>query len=172
MQGPSTPPINGFVDPMTGQPFFQLPRQSSSRIEIRAPDDTSDTLARGKRDHRPSNLRSVTNAEQNGEANGVQQASPYAGSYGGYLPVPEYYQAGMMGGAPQPTYQPSEGAGSMSPGSEVPPQSHQPSMMGYPTYQQQYYYPEQYYPYVEMPQQPVQYDPYTTDPRQQPPVYY
>lgn len=172
MQGPSTPPINGFVDPMTGQPFFQLPRQSSSRIEIRAPDDTSDGQARGKRDHRPSNLRSVTNAEQNGEANGGQQASPYAGSYGGYLPVPEYYQAGMMSGAPQPTYQPSEGAGSMSPGSEVPPQSHQPSMMGYPAYQQQYYYPEQYYPYVEMPQQPVQYDPYNTDPRQQPPVYY
>ncbi|KAL5487705.1 hypothetical protein ACEPAI_5813 [Sanghuangporus weigelae] len=180
--GPSTPPINGFIDPSTGQPFFQLPPQSSSRIEIRAPSDANDGQALVKRDRRPSNLRSVTMAEQNGEAGQnsetnqeQQQSSSFTGlsAYAEYPPAPEYYQPGMIGGmASQPPYQPSEGAASMSPGSEVPPQSQQPSIMGYPPYQHQYYYPEQYYPYIEMPQQPGQYDPYNTDPRQQPPVYY
>lgn len=177
MQAPPTPTLGGIVDPSTGQPIFALPRQNS-RIEIRAPTDTSDGQFRVKQmERRPSSLRSSTTAEVNGETHHQQSASM---SYGAqqYPPGPVYYQPEMMNGmGPQPTYQVSEGAASLSPGSEEPPHVQpagmDPSMMGYAPYQQQYYYPEQYYPaYVEMPQQHGQYDPYHTDPHQQPPVYY
>lgn len=170
MPPPSTPPINGIVDPSTGQPIFSLPRQNS-RIEIRAPSDGGDGQSRAKQERRPSNLRSTTVAEENG---GVQQPplAPAPHGMARFASAPEFYPPEMMGGMmPRPNYQPSEGAMSMSPGSEEPPMD--PSMMGYPPYQQQYYYPEQYYPaYAEMPQQHDQYNPYGVDPRQQQPTYY
>ena len=165
LQAPHTPPINGFVDPATGQPLFALPRQSS-RIEIRAPTDALD--GKGKSERKPSNLRSTTTIEPNVPVSLEPIPPPHPSVQ--YIPAPEYFPT--MSGAPPHAYPSSEGTTSTSPGNEdrqIPPPSMDLSMLGYPGFQQQYYYPEQYYPaYMD----PGQYDPYATDPAHGPPVYY
>lgn len=187
MPGPATPPINGIYDPQTGQPIFSLPRQNS-RIEIRAPSEAKP----GKSERRPSTLRRTTTAEQQDLQEEGSQSNSYSLQASQVLaPVqyvrPHEFYPDMSGMAHN--YQPSEGSSSLSPGNEermlavqAPPPM-DPSMMGYNPYlsQQQYYYPEQYYPpYVDMtqvPHQPIQqpygqYDTYATDPHQQAPVYF
>ncbi|THH11917.1 hypothetical protein EW145_g341 [Phellinidium pouzarii] len=181
----STPPLNGIVDPATGQPIFSLPRQSS-RIEIRAPTDAQE--GKGKSERRPSNLRSTTVAEHSQSESTYTRSHPQpplAAPLGlaRYASAPEFFpspvdmSASVTGPGSQHAYHASEGTASLSPGHEERPPAVPPAvdlgMIGYAGYQQQYYYPEQYYPaYVEMPPQPGQYDPYGVDPLHQPPIYY
>ncbi|KAI5119601.1 hypothetical protein M0805_005771 [Coniferiporia weirii] len=181
MQGPpATPPLS-IVDPATGRPLFSLPRQNS-RIEIRAPSDTQE--GRGKHGRRPSGLRSATLAppglhDLTSAIAPPQSALAVPPGLARYASAPEFFPShtDMSGGASPHVYQSSEGAASLSPGHEERPlvtlPALDPGMMGYPGFQQQYYYPEQYYPaYMEVPQQPAQYDQYVVDQHHQPPVYY
>lgn len=164
---PHTPPVNGFVDSQMGAPLFSLPRQSS-RVEIRAPSDSSDGV-KSKGERKPSGLR---NSTVNGEASGHSGSVPHHQAPGGpvvYAHAPEYYPD--MGRAPSQMYQPpQEPVGSPnSEGAQLQqPAAIDPNVMGYGGYQQ-YYYPDYGYP-AYMPQQ-GQYDPYASDPSQ-PPVYY
>lgn len=196
----SSPPINGFVDPSTGVPLFAPPRQST-RVEIRAPADGSEGRS-GKSERRPSNLRASTiSASANGEASHsspqaqATQMQPHAlgpapSGLARFASAPEYFPSDPSMRTyhthhPSISTSASEGGMAMTPsqenGSEVgagvapvhgqPPMD--PNMMGYVPYQQQYYYPEQYYQaYVEMPQGSTQYDPYAMDPHHQQTVYY
>ena len=161
---PHTPPVNGFIDPMTGVPIF-TPARQSSRIEIRAPDDRSD--AKQKAPHKPSGLRttmsgSETSSQPNGDTGSAYFAGPAesvtsqeapAGSQESVPGVDEYFQSHSAQG-------PTEAVN-----------------VAYPQYQQ-YYYPEHYgyQPYVDphMPSQVMQYDPYRQDPHttHQPMIYY
>lgn len=174
MQAPHTPPMSGFVDPATGQPLFVLPRQSS-RVEIRAPTDADD--GKSKTDRGPSKLRSTTVAETALHQQPLQQPHYPTLSPPGlaqFASAPEYFP-GMSRIPSSQSYAASEGAMSASPGNDnrqLAAQPMDPNMMAYPSYPQQYYYPEQYYPtYMEVPQQPGQYDAYA-DQHQQPIVYY
>ncbi|KAF7981699.1 hypothetical protein HWV62_32270 [Athelia sp. TMB] len=148
-----TPPVSGFIDPSTGTPLFSMPRQSS-RVEIRAPSEVNDK-ASPKNVRRPSGLRTTATAfePQYGVNGGAHHQSYYPEAAtqpnGHYMAEPA-----MQGGQQQPMDQ---------------------SMMGYPPYQQQYYYPTEGYggygQYVEMSQ--PQYEMYAVDPHANPqPVYY
>lgn len=184
-----TPPLNGFIDPTTGQPLFSLPRQSS-RIEIRAPGEgagaMSDGAGAGASAKRPSNLRNSSVPDASKEdvsgssmpmhpVNGVAQPIRYTGAPEFY-PRSVSYDGRQMGHA----YQPSEGSVSVASGHEDRGgggggggayQMQDPAMMGYAGYPQQYYYPEQYYAaYPQVPQQPGHYDPYAAS--SDPPIYY
>ena len=172
-QPPShTPPVNGFVDPATGQPIFSLPR--SVRIEIRAPGE-----ARSANPHNPSSPPQVivkpplstnssssklrtgaTSFEPSGELNHVNRTPSESSSH------PPSYE-GYENGPPPP-----------------PPHHHHhqqqygghPQMMHYGGYQHQgYYYPEAAYGYpgytMDMPH--GQYEMYNPEQQgQQGTVYY
>ncbi|KZP20120.1 hypothetical protein FIBSPDRAFT_827195 [Athelia psychrophila] len=147
-----TPPVNGFIDPSTGAPLFSMPRHSS-RVEIRAPSESGDKPSPNNV-RRPSGLRTTATAfEPQYSANGSAQPQPYysepaAQPNGHYMAEP-----GMQGGQQQ---------------------GMDPSMMGYPPYQQQYYYPAEGYggygQYVDMSQ--PSYEMYPADPHANPPAVY
>ncbi|TCD69212.1 hypothetical protein EIP91_008315 [Steccherinum ochraceum] len=159
---PHTPPVSGFVDPMTGVPIF-TPARQSSRIEIRAPGDPQ---VKQKMPLGPSGLRatvsgSETSSQSNGDtstffAESVESNTTHETATGSQEMIPgvdDYLQSqGAQG--------PAEGVN-----------------MAYPPQYQQYYYPEHYgyQPYVDpnVPQV-MQYDMYRPDslPPHQPMVYY
>ncbi|THH28796.1 hypothetical protein EUX98_g5400 [Antrodiella citrinella] len=153
---PQTPPVNGFIDPMTGLPLF-TPARQSSRIEIRAPGE-----GKQKVPPRPSGLRTTVSgsdvsSQSNGDvssffADSEESLTSQEGHHDSHDSVPgvdEYLQSRSSQGPAEP--------------------------MPYPSYQQQYYYPEHYgyQPYVD-PSQVVQYDMYRPDPHvpHQPIIYY
>lgn len=155
---PHTPPIASFVDPATGLPIFSPARQSS-RIEIRAPTDASD----GKKSSRPSHQRSNLSTS-------VSFAAPEESQQPTYHLQPEAL---------------SEEAVQQDGMNQSSGHAHAPSMdsaMGYASYPQPYYYPEQYgyVPYMDMSQPPMhQYEAYQPEQHQhqqhhssQPVVYY
>ena len=146
-----TPPINGFIDPTTGNPLFAFPRQSS-RVEIRSPSLHSDPKS-SKAGRRPSSLRmSAASFEPS------RPASPNADSQ---------YQT-LDGHSAQDDAGPSHAADQ-----PMPEQSMENAMYGYSPYHQQYYYPEHYgySQYYDMSQVP-QYEMYPTDPNASQAVYY
>lgn len=147
-----TPPINGFIDPTTGNPLFVFPRQSS-RVEIRSPSSHLD-LKPSKSNHRPSHLRMSAAAFEPS-----RPASPNIESH---------------------TYQSSEGHSAQDDASSshvtdqpMAEQSMENAMYGYSPYHQQYYYPEQYgySQYYDM-SHVQQYEMYPTDPHATQAVYY
>ena len=184
----SSPPLNGFVDASTGQPLFAPPRQSA-RLEIRAPTDGLD--GRAAKERKPSNLRSSTITASVGADDDVQHSNPQPL---GPVHMHPHVSApsGLARFASAPEYFPSDpnmraypstsenGADVASPSQEegammghIHGHVMDPNMMAYNPYQQQYYYPEQYYgAYMEVPQGAGQYDPYAVDPRHQQTVYY
>lgn len=144
-----SPSFNGFIDPVTGQPLFTLPRQSS-RVEIRAPTEHADRKAGHA--HRPSTLRSTVvgpdsaateeSSEQPKESDEAQRSGESEARVNGDG-HPQAYQL-------------------------------EPGMMLYNPYQQPYYYPEQYgYPqYMDVSHMP-QYEMYPVEaPPPQQAVYY
>jgi hypothetical protein len=155
---PHTPPANGFIDPSTGTPMFSMPRQSS-RIEIRPP---AEQPVSPKAIRRPSGLRTTATAFEPQRSAGTSNSgyfsndvtSQTSGSYasldgtdGGHLGIDAAQQQTM-----------------------------DPAMMGYPPYQQQYYYPPEHYgysQYMDM-SQVAQYEMYPTDSHSasQPAIYY
>ncbi|OBZ70051.1 hypothetical protein A0H81_09625 [Grifola frondosa] len=125
---PHTPPMTSFVDPSTGVPIF-APARQSSRIEIRAPTDATE----GKKSTapRPSTLRSSISGSATYPSAEQQQ------------PRPVFFPNSSLPAAGEP--------GMFPPGEALPPTVEQPQVqvvdpgMGYPPYQQQYYYPESIY---------------------------
>lgn len=142
---PHTPPANGFIDPSTGTPMFSMPRQTS-RIEIRAP---TEQAASPKTVRRPSGLRTTAIAFE------PQQSATRTNQDQGYFP-------NVM----TPQTNESYGANGGHLGTDAAQQQTlDPAMMGYPPYQQQYYYPAEQYnysQYMDM-SQVAQYDMYPTD---------
>ncbi|GBE79872.1 predicted protein [Sparassis crispa] len=163
-----TPPMNSFIDASTGTPIF-APARQSSRIEIRAPVDSSE----GKKvPPRPSGLRtSVSSSGQYGAAEiQVQQPASLSGSSDTFGAAPVNGVPTLNGASlPNDMQQPVE------------PQQFQavdPAMV-YAPYQQQYYYPEQYgYPaYMDMSPPVMQYETYPASAEHRPPppqpmIYY
>ncbi|TFY76437.1 hypothetical protein EWM64_g7576 [Hericium alpestre] len=148
-------------------PIFAPPRQSS-RIEIRKPmpEDEMKKNASPRVQPRsgPSGLRTSMTpagfapAPMFGASNVPRSVQPRSTT--SPRPVHEYV----------PSQSPGYAAGPSEPGR--PPVD--VGMVGYPPYQQPYYYPPEQYgyaPYVE-PQQVMQYDMYPPDPRAPQPVYY
>ncbi|EMD40438.1 hypothetical protein CERSUDRAFT_80109 [Gelatoporia subvermispora B] len=150
-----TPPMNSFIDPVSGVPIF-TPARQSSRIEIRAPTD-----AEGKKAHaRPSGLRTSFSDSGTQASSAIQQPSFVRSSSD--LPVmPRNVTAPVADELMEVTEQPQQ----MMPVDQS---------MGYAQYQQPYYYPEQYgYPqYVEMTSQVMHYDVYNADPHPPQPILY
>lgn len=157
---PHTPPMNGFVDPMTGVPIF-TPARQSSRIEIRAPDGKpSSKVPPG-----PSGLRAAVSGPDAHHLNGD---------------APTYYARPQESNI---TQEAPNGSQEIVPGVDEYLQSQAAqgaadgSNVAYPQYQQ-YYYPEHYGypPYVDpnMHSQVVQYDMYRPEPHppHQPVIYY
>ncbi|KAL7282596.1 hypothetical protein ACG7TL_004067 [Trametes sanguinea] len=139
MAHPHTPPVPSFVDPATGVPIFAPPRQGS-RIEIRAPTDTSE----GKKSLRPSHQRStLSTSSVTASAEDTQQQESYFQSHNentsGQDPASDQHHQQAPG--PYPSME---------------------SGMAYAPYPQAYYYPEQYgyAPYVDMSQQSMSYEMY------------
>jgi len=148
-----TPPINGFIDPNTGNPLFAFPRQSS-RVEIRSPSSHSDLKPSKSSNRRPSSLRmSAASFEPSRPASPNTESQPYRSSEG--------HSAQDDASSSQATDQPT------------PEQSMENAMYGYSPYQQQYYYPDHYgySQYYDMSQVP-QYEMYPTDPHAAQAVYY
>ncbi|KAG6861577.1 hypothetical protein C0995_014873 [Termitomyces sp. Mi166 len=135
---PHTPPMNGFIDPSTGTPIFSFPRQTS-RIEIRAPDASSEVKPHIKTPAHPSSgLRMSAVAFEPSRSLSDSSAN-------GYYPTLNSPENGLL-----PSYAPVEGSEGMVDGTQ-----HDPAMMAYAPYpQQQYYYPETYgyayNPYMDM----------------------
>lgn len=139
-----TPPVNGYIDPSTGNPLFAFPRQSS-RIEIRSPTSHSD-LKQLKSNRRPSSLRtSAASFEPS------RPASPNTES--------QTYQS-----SEDPSAQ-DDASSSQANDQTMPEQAMEPTMYGYSPYHQQYYYPEHYgySQYYDMSHVP-QFEMYPTDP--------
>ncbi|KAG2135748.1 uncharacterized protein EDB93DRAFT_1211644 [Suillus bovinus] len=137
-----TPPVNGYIDPSTGNPLFAFPRQSS-RVEIRSPASHSD-LKQLKSGRRPSSLRtSAASFEPSRPASPNTESQTYHSS--------EDYSA-------------QDDASSSQANDQVMPEP-EPTVYGYPPYHQQYYYPEHYgySQYYDMSHVP-QYEMYPTDP--------
>lgn len=157
---PHTPPTNGFIDPSTGTPMFSMPRQSS-RIEIRAP---TEQAVSPKTVRRPSGLRTTATAfepQQSAASNDQDQSHfPHVmapQTNGSYAPLDDGDDGILRADAAQQ-------------------QTMDPAMMGYPPYQQQYYYPPEHYnysQYMDM-SQVAQYELYPTDPHaaSQPAIFY
>lgn len=159
-----TPPVNGFIDPSTGAPIFSVPRQSS-RIEIRSPSQLPDNKAAQKTVRRPSALRTTATAFE------PQQSTVSNDQGQSYFPNVTAPQNNGL-------YVPVNGVDGGRLAEDVQHQQQQtmePAVMGYPPYQQQYYYPEQYgySTYMDM-SQVAQYDLYPQDPHatSQQPIYY
>lgn len=147
-----TPPINGFIDPATGNPLFTFPRQGP-RVEIRSPSSHSD-LKSLKSNRRPSSLRmSAASFEPSRPASTNTESQPYQSSEG--------HSAQDDASSSHATDQP------------MPEQAVENAMYGYSPYHQQYYYPEhygysQYYDMAHV----QQYEMYPTDPHAAQAVYY
>lgn len=139
-----TPPVNGYIDPSTGNPLFAFPRQSS-RIEIRSPTSHSD-LKQSKSSRRPSSLRtSAASFEPSRPASPNTESQTYQSSED---PSPQ-----------------DDASSSQANDRAMPEQAMEPTMYGYSPYHQQYYYPEHYgySQYYDMSHVP-QYEMYPTDP--------
>jgi hypothetical protein len=153
-----TPP---FIDPSTGTPMFAIPRQSS-RIEIRSPSQLPDSKAVQKTVRRPSGLRTTATAFEPQQSTGSNDQG-------------QSYFPNVIASQNNGLYVPHNGGGGGRLGEDAVQHQQQTMEMGYPPYQQQYYYPEQYgySPYMEMPQV-AQYDLYPPDPHaaSQQPIYY
>lgn len=156
---PHTPPANGFIDPSTGTPMFSMPRQSS-RIEIRAP---TEQPVSPKTVRRPSGLRTTATAfEPQRSASSDQDQS---------------YIQNIMTHQTEGSYTSLNGAdGGVLGADATQQQTMDPAIMGYPSYQQQYYYPTDHYnysQYVDM-SQVGQYEMYPPDPHAAtgPAIYY
>ena len=144
---PHTPhtPIPSFVDPSTGVPIFSPARQRS-RIEIRAPGDTSDSQKPTRSTHPRSNL-----------STSVAFAAQEDSRESSYFPQ-QLESSEDTAQQPDEVQQAPHGVGHV----------HAPSMdsaIAYAPYPQ-YYYPEQYgyVSYVDMSQQPVHYEMYAQPP--------
>ncbi|EIW76349.1 hypothetical protein CONPUDRAFT_168907 [Coniophora puteana RWD-64-598 SS2] len=151
-----TPPMSGYMDPMSGAPIFSFPRQSS-RVEIRPPGAMEGKSASKMHQHRPSTLRTSAAAFEPTSA----VATPAAEEGGAaYHSVDQ--ESGETG--EDVTY-PSVSA------LEANGEHTDPGYYG--SYQQPYYYPEQYhYPqYYDAGQMP-QYEMYNADPHAGSAVYY
>jgi hypothetical protein len=131
-----TPPMNGFIDPLTGTPIFSFPRQTS-RVEIRAPTEepgkstkSASRISSGLRTTAPSfqPLRSSENLENGYYHNSHSDASALYENTSGHVSVEDV------------------------------------GMMAYPAYQQPYYHmePYGYSQYMDM-SQAGQYDMYNMD---------
>ncbi|KAF9057885.1 hypothetical protein BJ165DRAFT_1521223 [Panaeolus papilionaceus] len=157
-QPPHTPPVNGFIDPTTGNPIFSFPRPNA-RIQIRPPGDEGSKQAPPKSSTTPrasTNLRTVAPPFQPSTYSNDQSRQ----SNGYYTPSD----------ASLPAYDNSNGHIPMDDGTQGMPNG----MMPYPSYQQPYYYPEPYgysQQYVDMSQH-GQYDMYNMDQVPQGTVYY
>ena len=144
LSAPQTPPINGFIDPATGNPMFAFPRQSS-RVEIRAPSSQLEPKS-AKSQRRPSNLRTSAAAfESSRSSSPVNEAQSSALQTEPYL-------------------------GDANATSEHPIDA---TMYNYTAYPHAYYYPEQYgysqyYDASHMPR----YEMYQTDPQASQAAYY
>jgi hypothetical protein len=152
-----TPPANGFIDPSTGTPMFAMPRQSS-RVEIRAPSEQS---VSPKTVRRPSALRTTATAFE------PQRSTSSSGQEQSYFPT-------VMAPQTNGSYAPLDSTEGDHLNTEQ--QAMDAAMIGYPPYQQQYYYPPEHYnysQYMDMSQVP-QYDMYLSDHHaaSQPAVYY
>jgi len=157
MAPPHTPPANGFIDPSTGTPMFSMPRQSS-RVEIRVPSEQS---VSPKTVRRPSALRTAATAFEPQRSTGGNDREQ------GYFPT-------VMAPQTNESYAPSNGGEGGHLISQQ--QTMDPAMMGYPPYQQQFYYPSEHYnysQYMDM-SQVTQYEMYPSDPQaaSQATVYY
>ncbi|KAG2145761.1 hypothetical protein DEU56DRAFT_787790 [Suillus clintonianus] len=147
-----TPPVNGYIDPSTGNPLFAFPRQSS-RVEIRSPSSHSE-LKQLKSTRRPSTLRtSAASFEPS------RPASPNTES--------QTYQSSADHSAQD------DASSSQANDQAMPEQAMEPTLYGYSPYHQPYYYPEpygysQYYDMSHVPQ----YEMYPTDPHASQAVYY
>ncbi|KAH8094828.1 hypothetical protein BXZ70DRAFT_338574 [Cristinia sonorae] len=158
-----TPPVNGFVDPMTGVPIF-TPARQTSRIEIRAPgSETKHKTAPG-----PSGLRAaVSGSDTSSQSNGDTSSAYFAESADSNTSYEANASQEVVPGVDEYLQ------------SQTDPRHAEQVNMGYPQYQQ-YYYPEQYgYPtYIDphMPTQVMQYDMYRQDHNHssahQPIIYY
>ncbi|KAG6830512.1 hypothetical protein H0H92_000353 [Tricholoma furcatifolium] len=128
-----TPPMNGFIDPSTGNPIFSFPRQTS-RVEIRAPTDASEAKSLNKIPAQSSGLRLSAAAFE------PSRPSSNTSTNGYYPPMasPE--------GSTLPSYAPVEGteSGAME-------MQHDPAMMAYAPYPQQPYYYHDAYGYAHNP---------------------
>ncbi|KAG1735442.1 hypothetical protein EDB19DRAFT_1896283 [Suillus lakei] len=139
-----TPPVNGYIDPSTGNPLFSYPRQST-RIEIRSPSSHSD-LKQLKSNRRLSSLRtSAASFEPSHPASPNTESRTYQSSE-------------------DPSAQ-DDASSSQANDQAMPEQAMEPNMYGYSPYHQQYYYPEHYgySQYYDMSHVP-QYEMYPADP--------
>ena len=144
---PHTPPVNGFIDPLTGAPIFSFPRQTS-RIEIRAPTEEAGKPAKPASRH-SSGLRTTAPSFQPSLSSENLENGYYHGSH-------------------------SDTGASLYENSNGHTSAEDVGMMAYPAYQQPYYHmePYGYSQYMDM-SQAGQYDMYNLD--QQAPqgaVYY
>ncbi|PPR04753.1 hypothetical protein CVT24_007133 [Panaeolus cyanescens] len=157
-QPPHTPPVNGFIDPVTGNPMFSFPRPNA-RIEIRPPGEESSKSTTSKSSAAPrtsTNLRTVAPPFQPSAYN--NDPTRQAGGY--YTPSD----------ASLPAYDNSNGHMPIDDATQGMPNG----MMSYPPYQQPYYYPEPYgysQQYMDMSQH-GHYDMYNMDQVPQGTVYY
>jgi hypothetical protein len=122
-----TPPVNGFVDPTSGTPIFSLPR--SSRVEIRAPTDQSDSKTSSKLpSHKPSGLRATTASFEltNSASGGLGYLAEDVGD-GTYSASGANHQEALF-----------------EDGQATQNQQVDQAVMTYPFYQHHYYYPEAY----------------------------
>ena len=153
LSAPHTPPLNGFIDPTTGNPMFAFPRQSS-RVEIRAPSSQLEPKMT-KSQRRPSNLRTSAAAfepsRSSSPVNEVQLSAPGTDGY--------------------PSHNTLEAQGDAGATSE---QHVDPTAYNYTAaYQQAYYYPDQYgySQYYDMSHVP-RYEMYQADPNASQAAYY
>lgn len=156
---PHSPPVNGFIDPSTGTPMFSMPRQSS-RIEIRAPVEQA---VSPKTVRRPSALRTTATAFEPQRSTSDNQDQSY---------FPNIL-APQINGSFAPHDNSTSGHSSAD---IVQQQTMDPGVIGYPPYQQQYYYPPEQYSYSQYMDMShiAQYDIYPSDPNaaSQPAAYY
>lgn len=164
-QSSQTPPMNGFIDPMSGAPIFSFPRQSS-RIEIRPPaaymhqPPPPPATEPGAAEVKPITTKSPTSPS-------MIRTSSLRTSAASFEPSPRTADPNGNGYYPTlatpepPSYAPVDG----------------PDAGGY-QYPQQYYYPQAAYynPYMDMSQAPGQYEMYPPPDGYAPPpqgtVYY